>query len=315
MSSIELKFFLLFSLGAFVLYTIVDFFTNPDIQTLGFAFLKQSSADEIGFMGKHILIHFRNASISAQIIILLFTASGVYLLTLLVVKPINLVHKKQKYFAANASHELRTPLSVLKTTAEVVRMQGETLTPQEVAEFTKSVIEEVDRMANIIEFFLHFSALENDVALQMSPVNLTSVINRVHTLLSLQAAQNGVTLETTPDGPSMVWGNFTALQEMITNLVKNAILHSPENSTVKVTIQPLEHHIELAVADLGRGISPEDLPHIFEPFYKGETDIKGGRGLGLTIVRELVAMHHAVITTKSELGKGTTFTVRFPRYT
>jgi two-component system phosphate regulon sensor histidine kinase PhoR len=230
-----------------------------------------------------------------------------------VVRPIELVHTKQKHFAANASHELRTPLSVLKTSAEVARMYKDALTPEQILELTKSVIEEVDRMANIIEFFLHFSALEGEVKPQMSRVEIAQVLKKVAHIFSAQAARCGVTIEITGVAAGSVLGNFTAIEEMVMNLTKNAIIHSPPGGVIRLSTEDMNRHVLLRVVDEGHGISDKDLPHIFEAFYKGSDGKRAGSGLGLAIVSEIAKMHHAIVKVETALGKGSVFTVRFPK--
>jgi two-component system phosphate regulon sensor histidine kinase PhoR len=313
-NSIELKFFVIFSLDVFAIYTVIDLISNKELQSLGLKFFTDYSlSEQVLLVTRHTLQSLREASFLSQFIIYIFTFLSAYGLMRFVVRPIELVHKKQKYFAANASHELRTPLSVLKTSAEVARMYKDSLTPEQVHELTESVIEEVDRMSNIIEFFLHFSALEGEVKPQMSSVNIAHLPKKVVHMLSGQAQQSGVALEIRGREQAIVWGNLTAIEEMIMNLTKNAITHSSPGGAIRLSIEEVDHHVLLQVSDEGYGISDKDLPHIFEAFYKGSDGRKAGSGLGLTIVCEIAKMHHAIVNVKTALGKGSVFTVRFPK--
>ena len=310
----ETKFFLVFTLGVFTVYTFLDLITNPTLTELGYHFFTDYSlGQKISLLGAHSLEGLRNASGGIQFAVMLFIALSAYALMRIVVEPIELVRQKQKYFAANVSHELRTPLSVLKTTAEVARMYREMLTTEQVMDLTKSITEEVDRMANIIEFFIHIAAFESEVNLEMSPVDITHVIKKTKNVLSTQAAASGVSIETSVPTPIRVWGNFTALEEMLVNLTKNAIANSPRGGSILISAENFHQYSALSIADKGRGISQSDLPHIFEVFYKGANGPRGGSGLGLTIVREIVKMHDATIEVSSSEGKGSTFTVRFPK--
>lgn len=313
-SSTETKFFLAFTLGLFTVYSLIDLVTNPTLAQLGYGFFSDYSLDQkLALLGVHSLEGLRNASAGIQFFVALFLAFSAYALTRIVVEPLELVRQKQKYFAANVSHELRTPLSVLKTTAEVARMYREMLTTEQVMDLTKSITEEVDRMANIIEFFIHFAAFENNMKLEMSPVDITHVIKKTKNLLSTQAAAQGVSIEIHASTPIKVWGNFTALEEMLVNLTKNAIANSTRGSTVILSAENFHLYSALSITDTGRGIPESDLPHIFEVFYKGANGAKGGSGLGLTIVREIVKMHDASIDVESTEGKGSKFLVRFPK--
>jgi two-component system phosphate regulon sensor histidine kinase PhoR len=305
---------LAFSVDVFIIYAIIDLISNKELQALGYTFFTDYTvAEQLRILGHHVLQPLREASIFSEFSIFIFAVLSAYGLMRAVVRPVELAYKKQKYFAANASHELRTPLSVLKITAEVARMRKDTLTPDEVQELTKSVIDEVDRMSNIIEFFLHFSALEGEIKPQMSRVDVASVLEKVKNMLSVQAQQNNITIEIKGVEEATICGNFTAIEEMITNLTKNAIIHSPPFGVVRLSTEETDHHVLLRVADEGHGISDKDLPHIFEAFYKGSDGKKAGSGLGLTIVREIAKMHHAIVTIATTLGKGSVFTVRFPK--
>jgi signal transduction histidine kinase len=304
----------IFSVDVFAVYTIIDLISNPELQALGFKFFTDYSlTDQVFIILNHTLQSMRGASFFSQLIIYICTFLSAYGLMRFVVRPIELVHAKQKHFAANASHELRTPLSVLKTTAEVARMYDDALTPEQVRELTRSVIEEVDRMSDIIEFFLHFSALEGEVAPQMSQENAAHILEKVAQVLSPQAERNGVAIKITDGQEASVWGNSTAIEEMAINLTKNAIIHSPPGGVIRLLIENFDNHVLLRVADQGHGISTKDLPHIFEAFYKGADGKRAGSGLGLTIVREIAKMHHAIVSVETTLGKGSIFTVRFPK--
>ena len=304
----------MFTLGVLTVYALVDLATNPTLSQLGYRFFSDYSlSQKLALLGTHSLEQLRDASAGIQFFVALFIAFSAYALTRIVVEPIELVRQKQKYFAANVSHELRTPLSVMKTTAEVARMYREMLTTEQVMDLTKSITEEVDRMANIIEFFLHFAAFENEMKLEMSPVDITHVIKRTKNVLSTQAAAAGVNIDISAALPTKVLGNFTALEEMLVNLTKNAIANSTRGGSIILSTENFHHYAALSITDTGRGIPESDLPHIFEVFYKGANGPKGGSGLGLTIVREIVKMHDATINVKSIEGKGSTFTVRFPK--
>jgi len=251
-----------------------------------------------------------------SILIALFVFAA-YLLAEFTLRPMLTAHLQQRRFIANVSHELRTPLSILKTNAEVSLLRGEKLTREDALEVIKSNIEEVDRLAAIVQFFLHFSMLQDsEKRLQMYSVNLATLARKVLGILQQRAMEKGITIDVSDNGTTApVWGNATALEELLLNLVKNAIAYTPEGGTIEIVLRSDLHDVLLAVRDNGIGITPTDLPHIFEPFYKGANAAykPTGVGLGLAIVREIASMHRAVIGVKSRNGKGTTFTVRFPR--
>lgn len=237
-----------------------------------------------------------------------------YFLSEITLRPAKKAHTEQRRFIANVSHELRTPLSVLKTSSEVALLRGKDLTREEAIEVLRSNIEEVDRMSKIIQFFLNFSTAQHKIdRVQMSAVNLSQITSKAINILQKRAGEKGVSLRLVDKGAAVVYGNVTALEEMILNIIKNALTYTPKGGVVEVSIKHTFDEVLLSVRDSGLGIPTEDLPHIFEPFFKASNtlDKKEGVGLGLAIVREIALMHRAQVEVKSKIGKGTTFFVHF----
>ena len=237
-----------------------------------------------------------------------------YFLSEVTLRPAKKAHTAQRRFIANVSHELRTPISILKTSAEVALLRGDDLSREEAIEVIKSNIEEVDRMSKIIQFFLNFSTTQHKIdRVQMSPVNLSQIASKAINILQKNAVERGVTLRLLDRGTAVIYGNVTALEEMLLNVIKNALTYTPKGGVVEVAIRHSTSELLLTVRDTGQGIPPNDLPHIFEPFYKASNTLKKkeGVGLGLAIVREIVNMHRATIEVKSKVGRGTTFSIHF----
>ncbi len=273
-----------------------------------------SSPNTWGMLASQLLVHLRTADILTKISIFFVIALGACLLTLISTKPIKQVGIRQKYFTSNVAHELNTPLSIQKTTAEVILMKKQELSAAEASAFASSVIEEVDRMSEIVKYFLHFASPEKKMQLNMDAVNITSVISKVTRTLLWLATQCEVTIEAPKEDEEIVWGNFTALEEMITSLVKNAIIHAPSGSVVKISLKDLGSSVRFGVFNEGPGIAPADLPYIFDAFYKGEDAMHFGRlGLGLTIAREIAKMHSTDIEVRSSETSGTEFFVKIPK--
>ncbi len=247
-----------------------------------------------------------------------------YVLAEIILWPIRRAMERQRRFIANVSHELRTPLSVMRTNAEVALMGAGDASRDEFVAALKSNLEEADRMAKITQFLLTFSNVENRMAkAKLSPVDLAKVAADAVKTMEAIAAERGVELRFAPGvTPAMVKGNATALGEMTMNLLKNAITYTPQGGTVTVSIAKRSSfasaNITLSVADTGVGIPPEDLPNIFDAFYRGQNAVREHRdtnsGLGLAIVKEIAALHRAAISAKSSLGKGTTISVRFSSF-
>ncbi len=133
------------------------------------------------------------------------------------------------------------------------------------------------------------------------------------------AQERGIHLAVKKVEPGLVWGNPSALEQIVTNIVKNAVSYTPKdaNGSVTVIVRPSQESVSLVVSDTGIGIAEEDLFHVFEPFYRADMSRvrrikKSGSGLGLTIVSELVRVHRGKIQVQSTLGKGTSVSIELP---
>lgn len=233
-------------------------------------------------------------------------------------------------FTADASHELKTPLTTMRGEAEVALMSD--LTPEEYRKVLRSIIEEVERMSAIVENLLLLARADaNAVQLKREPVAFHEVVMTVYEQMEAIARRKGVLLEIEEMDETIVEGDPLWLQQIVTNLLNNAIKYTPEGGRVSVKIkgsglrvEGLDHpsplhsqpFVSLIVADTGVGIPPEHLPHIFDRFYRvdaGRSRDAGGSGLGLNIVKWAVEAHGGTIEVESAVGKGTTFTVRLPQ--
>ena len=220
----------------------------------------------------------------------------------------------QKQFIGNVAHELRTPLSVIKTNTEVALLENNATA--EIKQMLKSNIEELDRVSEIINNLLSLSALIRPERMEFSAVDLSELSSHVVTRFS-QLAKHGnqqVTLRKSPH--ALVWGNTTALEQIVGNLLKNAIQYTPRGGQIAITVAPAPgDQVELVIQDSGVGIARKDLFRIFEPFYRAEqsrTRSAGGSGLGLTIVSELLKLLGGRITIRSAIGRGTSVIIIFP---
>lgn len=251
------------------------------------------------------------------VVMFLMTALFGYIIARITLAPARSALDSQKQFIGNIAHEIRTPLSVIKTNTEVALLDDQVV--GELKDTMLSNIEELDRVSEIINNLLSLSALVKPERIEFSTVDLSAVATEVVQKFS-QLAKRGehqVTLRKSPD--AQVWGNATALQQIVGNLLKNAITYTPRGGHIRLTIEPApNNYIELIVQDSGMGIARKDLFRIFEPFYRADpsrTKGAGGSGLGLAIVSELVKMHQGRITIRSALGRGTTVSVLFPSIT
>jgi len=243
-----------------------------------------------------------------------------YFLAGMTMGPIKEIIRAQKRFIADASHELRTPLSIIKADSEIALLDNEDISPKESSVVIKSNIEEVDRMSKIIDNLLNLSSYDTTaVEIPFTQVNISQlIINLIKKTQSL-AKNKDVKLILAHTDEAFVVGNAIALEQMTMNLIRNAILYTPQGGLVTVSVEKNKKDAILKVKDTGIGISPKDLPNILAPFYKGEQTRRSGgfinregSGLGLTIVKRIIERHHGYIDIQSKLGKGTTVKVSIP---
>jgi len=220
----------------------------------------------------------------------------------------------QKQFIGNIAHELRTPLSIIKTNTEISLLGNDV--SAEMKHMLQSNIEELDRVSEIINNLLSLSALIKPERIEFRAVDLGSVVSEVVAKFAPLAKTNNhnITVRRAPD--TLVWGNETALSQIVGNLLKNALNYTPRGGTISLTIShTLDGSVEFVIQDSGVGITRKDLFRIFEPFYRADPSrnrAQGGSGLGLAIVSELIKMHRGKITIRSAVGRGTSVSVIFP---
>jgi len=225
----------------------------------------------------------------------------------------------QKLFISNIAHELRTPLSTIKTSSEVALLDDEL--PEPLKQTFEEIVQELNRVSEIINNLLSLNMLTRPERMQFSGVDIAPLAEQAIKKHAALARERGIKILIRKEPGAIVWGNATALEQIMTNLIKNALSYTPANTdgTVTVTVRPENHSMVLfSVADTGIGISQEDLSHIFEPFYRADTSRNravqhSGSGLGLTIVNEMVRTHHGRIHIESRKKKGTTVSLYFPQ--
>ncbi len=220
-------------------------------------------------------------------------------------------------FLATVSHELRTPLNAILGWA---RMLGSNQLPPNRAEHAIAAIERsASALAHLIDDLLDVSRIvAGTFRLARQPVDLVSVVQAVLDAVRPLAVTKNVQLASSPDLPAIatVSGDAGRLEQVIWNLLANAIKFTPEGGRVGVFIERSNNHVEVRVVDTGQGISPDFLPRVFERFRQADgatTRRQAGLGLGLAIVRQLVELHGGTVHAASQgVGRGATFTVRLP---
>lgn len=217
-------------------------------------------------------------------------------------------------FVANASHELRTPVAVIKGYAETLLDGGLQDNPERSRQFVSIIASHAERLTNLINDILTLSKLESkETALELFPLDVCGLLRKAGMLLEEHARQQGIGLSVVcPESLPKVPADHNRLEQVLLNLLDNAIKYTPSGGSVTLSAEQQENRLAIRVSDTGVGIPPKDLSRIFERFYRvdeARSREQGGTGLGLAIVKHIVHLHGGEIQVASEPGKGSTFTV------
>jgi two-component system phosphate regulon sensor histidine kinase PhoR len=225
-----------------------------------------------------------------------------------------LEHVRQE-FLSNVSHELRTPLTSIIAFVETLE-NGAMEDMESSQRFLSIIRKNASRMQGLIDDILELTAIEGgNVQLRAAPVELYELVRDVCASLDAKAAAQGVSLENKVGPAVMVHADARRLEQMLTNLIDNAIKFSREHGTVVISHEPGTRD-RILVRDNGDGIPAQHLERLFERFYRvdrARSRDLGGTGLGLAIVKHLALLHGGEVTVTSELGKGSTFTIHLPK--
>jgi len=225
--------------------------------------------------------------------------------------------KMRKDFIANVSHELRTPISMLQGYSEAI-VDDIAESQEEKREMAKVIYDESLRMGRLVNELLDLARMEaGHIQLTLEEVNLTAFINRIIHKFQGLARDNDIQLWAVLENEiKSVSFDPDRIEQVLTNLIDNAIRHTPQGGTVSLNVSETDMGIKVEVADSGSGIPEEDLPFVFERFYKADkarTRGRAGTGLGLAIAKNIIDAHRGHISVQSKIGKGTTFTFILPR--
>ena len=211
------------------------------------------------------------------------------------------------------AHDLRSPITRIRGTAEVALTTGKSLNDYE--NLAATTIEECDRLLGMINTMLMISKTEARVdELSRETIDLARFVREVCELFQPSAEDQGVTLNCHASGGRHVIGDARMIQRMLSNLLDNAIKYTPSGGTVTVSLLEKDAQVLVSVKDTGCGISPSDLPRIFDRFYRGDQSrSKPGFGLGLSLARAIARAHRGDITATSIPGQGSTFRVTLPK--
>lgn len=214
----------------------------------------------------------------------------------------------------NISHEFRTPLAGIKAMVETLR-NGAVDDKEAATDFLARIDEEVDRLTQMVAELSELSRIETGKAeLKLDVTNINTLIEEAINQLSPQAERQQLSIkkELAPDLPA-VRADTGRVKQVIINLAHNAIKFTPQGGSITISTRYNEKYVNVDVTDTGMGISRDDLPHIFERFYKADkARSSGGTGMGLAIAKHVIESHGGSIRVQSEEGKGSTFSFDLP---
>lgn len=219
----------------------------------------------------------------------------------------------RKDFVANVSHELKTPVTSIKGFTETL-LDGAKEDKETLEHFLRIILEESDRLQSLILDLLELSKIEQQgYTLAIRDVNMNQLLEEMLPILCQKAEEKEIELILEPlEKEITIDGDYYRLKQIFINLISNAISYSLQGGRVTISMKEGLNSVAVSISDTGIGIAQEEIPRIFERFYrvdKARSRNSGGTGLGLAIVKHLVEAHKGKISVESKLGKGTTFTI------
>ncbi len=238
-----------------------------------------------------------------------------YFLASRTLRPIQEMVDEQGRFISDASHELRTPLTSLKTATEVY-LRGKKHTLRDADELISSNLDEVNSLQSLSDNLIKLTQFGRNGNALLETVTVAAISEEAVKKVAGLAKSKHIQIVNQTGGEKLR-GHEQSLTELIVILLDNAIKYSPKNTAVTLSSKSMDHSVEINVSDQGVGISSQDLPHVFDRFYRGDksrqkTNIPG-YGLGLAIASQIITKHHGTILTQSQPGKETTFIINLPR--
>ena len=223
-------------------------------------------------------------------------------------------HRK-KDLIANVSHDLKTPLTMIKSYAEMIRdLSGDN--PEKRNNHLQVIIDETDRLSRLVSDMSAVSALQTyKVRLQRDTFDLGASVNSILTSFNILEEQEGYYFKLVKPKECFAYGDEDKIKQVLSNLINNAVKYCGEDKIVIINIKRVGKKFRVEVSDHGPGISQEELPHVWDRYYKASSNYvrsTTGTGLGLSIVKEILTLHHADYGVTSKLGKGTTFWFELP---
>jgi signal transduction histidine kinase len=221
----------------------------------------------------------------------------------------------RRELVANVSHDLRTPLATLHGYLETLSLKKESLSTEDGTRYLEAALRHSERLGRLIDELFELAKMDaGETRPHAEAFSLGELVQDVVQEFRLRASERGVRLEVCPSGAvPFVEADIGMMQRVLENVIENALRHTPENGRVTVRLGIDGPLVQVQVEDTGAGIAPEDLPHIFERFYRGASSgADGGSGLGLAISKRILELHDCPIEARSSPGRGTTFAFGLP---
>jgi signal transduction histidine kinase len=228
------------------------------------------------------------------------------------VEKIRLAERMRRDLIGNISHDLRSPLASIQGYLETMVLKEPQLTAEERRTFLQVSLRNTANLQRLVEELLELAKLDaRQVELRPEPLQIAELAQDVALKLAPEARAAGVTLTVEPGADlPLVTGDVGMIERVLTNLIENALRFTPAGGAVRAILDPQPNAVRVTVSDTGTGITPEDLPHIFERFYRADKSrdrTTGGAGLGLAIARQIVELHGATLAVQSRPGEGARF--------
>ncbi|MDN5214538.1 HAMP domain-containing sensor histidine kinase [Fulvivirgaceae bacterium BMA12] len=228
------------------------------------------------------------------------------------------LERLRRELLANVSHDLRTPITSIYGYAETLLLKINENDSEEQQRYLNIILQNTEKLKNLVDELFEFSKLEaKQVKLNPEPFSIVELVQDVTAKYKILADKKNIEIATIlPDDLPLIYADIALVDRAIQNLVDNAIKYTKEGGKISFEFMKVEKAIQVNIKDTGCGIPEDDLPLIFDRYHKGTNNKEAapGFGLGLAIVKKIVELHHSIISVKSKINEGTTFSFNLPLY-
>ncbi len=226
------------------------------------------------------------------------------------------VDNLRRELISNVSHDLRTPVASIQGYAETLMLKKDTVTQNEQQKYLEIIFKSCGRLKKLVEELFELSKLQaNQIEPHPEPFSISELVYDIANKYRILSQKKGISINTVIDkNVPLVKADISMINRVLQNLIDNAMKFCNEGDTINIEIDPKKQDwVEVKVADSGQGIKQEDLPNVFQRYYKGrQEDNSSSTGLGLAIVKKIIDLHNSQIKVFSQYGKGTTFVFDLP---